>query len=175
MNSNVYDTEEPFNYWLHREELNGDSAFYSQLNFKFLLPPCFKNSSSNIGILQFCDNKLFQISFKLWVKPAYFRDFMLVYNNLLDSLTRSFPIKSNFITKQENVQIGEGTYFFKSKDELYNEAANKKFEQVKIGYEIEYEQLFNQSTFKLEKTGKVYEYKFEIKFTNTKSVKINRW
>jgi hypothetical protein len=145
LKDNVYEIKDLYNLWDKKDYLKGDSIYRSQVNFKFSSHPCIK-SSDNVAILKFADQKLYQITFRIWFDPKDFSTCLENYNQILETLKKEFPFyKSSNVYGIGDEQIGEGYWLYKSKEEM----KKSKFEGINIQYTIEYEQKWNQTTKKM--------------------------
>ena len=171
LQENVYEVKDALNYWNHPEYLDGDSIYYSQVNFKFRKHNCIK-STDNIVLLSFADQKLYQLTLRIWFMPKDFDECLANYNQILESLKMEFPYYNGFITsnKETDEQIGEGFWMYKSEEEKHKD----KFEEVSIGYKIKYEKKWSEYYKELYKTGNIDKYLLEITFSNLKDTKLDR-
>lgn len=167
---NIYEVKDLFNYWDHPKYLKGDSVYYSQVNFRYRTNTCLK-SSDNIVLLVFSDQILYQMTLRIWFKPADLKKCLENYTQILESLKNEFPVYSTFISRnKEKEQVGEGFWLYKSEDEKYN----NKFEEASIGYGIEYELKLSADNLTMYKTGSIDRYKLEISYVNLKDTKLDR-
>ncbi len=93
------------------------------------------------------------------------------YNQILESLKIEFPYYDGFIlSNKTDGQIGEGYWLYKSEEEKFKD----KFEQVSIGYNIEYESKWSEYYLDWHRTGNIDKYLLEITILNCKDTKLDR-
>ncbi|MFM1893582.1 MAG: hypothetical protein RIQ90_748 [Bacteroidota bacterium] len=170
LQDNVYEVQDFLNYWSHPEYLEGDSVYDSQVNYKIMTHGCIKNYD-NIVLMSFADQKLYEITLRIWFKPKDFDKCLENYNQVLESLKKEFPYYGGFISRnQENEQVGEGYWLHKSEEDK----KKAKFEKVSVGYSIEYETKWSDYSKKMYKTGNIDKYLLEISYVNLEGTKLDR-
>ena len=160
LNDNVINIEDIRNYWRHPDHLNGDSIYFSQVNFRIKSHNCVK-SNENIVLLSFEDHRLTKITLRIWFEPENLNNCLLNYNLILESLKKEFPFyeRTSITNPETNEQIGEGYWLF---DSL--ESKKEMLIKVKIDYCLEYEMKWNSNTKESYKTGKIDRYSLDISF-----------
>jgi len=172
LNENVYEVKDWLNYWSHLEYLSGDSVYTSEVYFKFKAHNCIK-SNDNIVFLNFADNKLYKMTFAIWFQPKDFNKCLENYNQILESLKKEFPVYDEYISYNNTItkeQTGEGFWLYKNEEEKHYD----KFEQIAIGYNIEYEMKWNEYSQEAFKTGNIEKYVLNISYVNCKDTKRDR-
>lgn len=164
-NSNIIERE---HFWCKPSYLAGDSVFRSNVSFSIENNPCFDNGVCTTN-LEFSDQKLYKQYLRVNFKANDFNSCINSFNKVVSILKEEFPDSYGIIIHSafdDKTQIGEGFTFYKAKtdSEYYNK-------NVDITYTREYE--YKLIGGKQERTGKIYDYILEIKYTNLKFSKLD--
>lgn len=167
-----FDVEDNYRHWSKPEYLNGDSIFFSYVNYKYETNLCVK-STDNIGKLSFVDDYLYKMTIIIRFPPNELEACLNSCNSIFNSCIDEFPFYEEFVSKDEETkeQVGEGYWMYRFK----SEAGKEKFEEISVGYRLEYEKEWDSNNNEMFKTGKIDGYVLEVRYVHLKGTKLKRY
>lgn len=108
----------------HYPYLNGDSVLITDRVYK--VPDCLSFISSDCIIkLRFSDDYLCEVSCCFYFDEDQYKHAYFKYLSLLDSMSKIFLYKNDYIISRNGTQTGEGVYFYNSIEDHNNEKINQ--------------------------------------------------
>lgn len=172
LNSNLkeydYGPMGPVNDYVdYPEYLNGVSVKRSQYLAVFNYHPCIQNWKENRIFLTFADDNLYKITLTFEFDPSNFTSLLDSYNSIIATLKKRKYFFKKMVTTEDNEQLGEGYWFNPYK------GFKSKIEEIQVSYQIVYEEKWNISKQKSERTGRIKRYELIINSTNLNGTKLD--
>lgn len=153
--------------WDKIDYLKNDSVFKNQINFNYVGHNCC-NGYKNIILLSFVDDKLYEMSIKIFFEAKDFPTCIDNYNNIFKSLKTKFPYYKEIISQVSSTseQIGEGYWLSVSKSHM----DKQKLEKIELRYSIDHTVKFNGTAIANDKQI----YILELSYVNLENTKLTR-